>query len=122
MVNRFKAETKRDEQLPEQTGLEPPEMVNPVPRPTIATPARSGGGHVATYAADKRKGGWLVRVAGPRPDMFSGRIIPVTRRDRSIGDESLERVVWTGKDEDTGENVALYKFAPKPQSLDEIPF
>jgi hypothetical protein len=88
----------------------------------VATPVTRGGGHKATYAADKRKGGWLVRVEGPRPDSFVGRIVPVTRRDDTVGDEALERVVWSGKDEDTGKPVCLYKFAPKPQSLDEIPF
>jgi len=77
--------------------------------------------HKATYATDLRKGGYLIRLTGPTPDRFVGRTIPVQRRDGSQTQETLEKIVWTGKDEENGEAVALYKFLPKPID-DEIPF
>lgn len=84
-----------------------------------ATPKRS---HKATYATDKKKGGYLVRVAGPHAPDFAGREVPVTRRDGTEGLEMLEKVIWTGKDQESGETVALYKFASKPRDMDEIVF
>lgn len=86
-----------------------------------ANPVKRGGGHRATYATDKRKGGYLIRVQGPSPDRFVGRTIPVHRRDGSETEETLDRVIWSGKDDESGDNVSLYKFLPKPLD-DEIPF
>lgn len=79
--------------------------------------------HKATYATDKRKGGYLIRVAGPDAEKFLGREVPVTTRSGDEHAEKLIRVLWTGKDQETGENVALYTFESKPRDLDdEIPF
>jgi len=92
-----------------------------------ATPKRQ---HKATYATDKRKGGYMIRVIGPHAGEFVGREIPVTRKDDSENMEKLTQLVWTGVDTGTpeepgtGKPVALYKFAPKPKddTEDEIPF
>ena len=78
--------------------------------------------HRATYARDKRKGGYLIRVAGPNADMFAGRSVPVSLKNGSEQMEELEAVIWSGKDDETGENVCLYKFKPKPLEKDDITF
>lgn len=78
--------------------------------------------HKATYAADKRSGGWMVRISGPNANRFAGKSIPVTLKDGSEHSETLEKVVWTGKDKESGENVALYKFKAQPKEQDEILF
>jgi hypothetical protein len=84
--------------------------------------------HKATYATDKRKGGYLVRVIGPHAGEFVGREIPVTRRDDTESLEKLVKLVWSGKDEGTKDNpgtgqpAALYTFAAKPRVEDEIRF
>lgn len=93
---------------------------------TSAAPAKRA--HKATYATDKRKGGYLIRVIGPHAGDFAGREVPVVRRDDSESSEKLLKVVWTGKDEGTSEKpgtglpAALYTFAAKPRGDDEIPF
>lgn len=71
--------------------------------------------HRATYATDKRKGGYLVRVQGPYPERFAGREVPVTRRDGTESTERLTRLIWTGLDQETGENVSLYAFEARPR-------
>ena len=78
--------------------------------------------HKATYATDKKKGGYLVRVAGPHASEFVGREVPVTRKDNFETKEKLAKLVWSGKDAESGENVALYTFVAKPRDLDEILF
>lgn len=80
--------------------------------------------HIATYATDKKKGGYLIRVAGEYPERFAGREVPVTRRDGTKSVEKLERLIWTGKDAETGDNVALYKFEARPRddAQVELPF
>jgi hypothetical protein len=79
--------------------------------------------HKATYATDKRNGGYLIRIAGPHAGAFAGREVPVTRKDDSISKETLERLIWQGKDEKTLAPVALYKFKAKPrEEVDEITF
>jgi len=79
--------------------------------------------HRATYATDKRKGGYMIRVAGPQAGRFAGRVVPVTRKDGSESEEALVKLTWSGKDDETGENVALYTFEPRPrEEVDEIPF
>lgn len=79
--------------------------------------------HRATYAADKRNGGYLIRVQGPYSNRFAGREVPVTLKSGEVKPEHLEKVIWTGKDEETGQPVTLYSFERKPQVLDdEIPF
>lgn len=71
--------------------------------------------HKATYARDKRKGGYLIRVAGPYPEMFAGRDVPVTTRSGDEHTEKLIALIWTGVDEENGGNVALYSFESKPR-------
>jgi len=80
--------------------------------------------HKATYATDKRNGGYLIRVAGPNAEKFAGRSVPVTLRSGDQHDEKLERLIWTGLDSESGEKVALYKFESKPREdvEDELPF
>ena len=79
--------------------------------------AKKGGGHKATYARDNKKGVYMIRVQGPKANMFAGREVPVTRMDNSESVEKLTRLVWSGQDKETGQPVALYGFEPKP--LDE---
>lgn len=84
--------------------------------------------HIATYAADRKKGGYNIRVVGPHAAEFVGREVPVTRRDLTESMEKLTKLLWSGVDEGTKENpgsgkpAALYAFAPKPRVDDEIVF
>lgn len=97
---------------------------------SIAVPVKSGARreHKATYARDKRNGGYLVRVIGPHANKFGGKIVPVVKRDDTESQEALENVVWTGIDTGTpekpgtGKPVALYTFTQKPKSDDDILF
>lgn len=80
--------------------------------------------HKASYARDKRKGGYLIRVSGPTAGEFAGRVVPVTRMDGSESDEKLDGLIWTGMDEQTQQPVALYSFEPRPkdEKIDDLPF
>jgi len=78
--------------------------------------------HVATYATDKRKGGYLVRVEGPDAAMFAGREVPVTVRSGTEHYEELDRLIWSGTDAETGKPVALYSFLSKPREITEVTF
>lgn len=80
--------------------------------------------HKATYARDKRKGGYLIRVIGPQAAAFAGREVPVIRKDDSETMEKLDGLIWSGTDEETGKPVALYSFEARPKDdlNDEIPF
>lgn len=78
----------------------------------MADPKRQ---HKATYARDKKKGGYLVRVQGPHAAEFAGRTVPVTRMDNSEETEELDGLIWTGNDTETGKPVALYSFKAKPK-------
>jgi hypothetical protein len=71
--------------------------------------------HKATYARDKKQGGYLIRVMGPHSNAFAGREVPVTRMDNSEEKEKLVRLIWSGKDDDTGQPVSLYSFEAKPK-------
>ena len=75
--------------------------------------------HRATYASDKRNGGYLIRVVGPHSNAFAGRDVPVTRKNGDETDEKLERMIWTGLDKETGEPVSLYKFVARPREKDK---
>lgn len=80
--------------------------------------------HKATYARDKRKGGYLIRVIGPAAAAFAGREVPVIRKDDSETMEKLDSLIWSGTDEETGKPVALYSFEARPKDdlNDEILF
>jgi hypothetical protein len=78
------------------------------------TPAK-GRLHKATYATDKKKGGYLIRVAGPTANGFAGREVPVNTRDGGEHMERLTRLIWSGVDTETGGNVALYAFESRPR-------
>lgn len=75
--------------------------------------------HKATYATDKRNGGYLIRVEGPNAEKFVGREVPVTLKNGNENPEKLTRLIWSGKDKETGNNVSLYKFEPKPREKQE---
>jgi len=87
-------------------------------------PAQPKRQHKATYARDKRKGGYLIRVQGPQANRFAGRKVPVVRKDDSETEETLDELIWAGKDDESGQPCALYSFIPKPkdEEEDEIPF
>jgi hypothetical protein len=79
--------------------------------------------HRATYARDKKKGGYLVRVAGPTAGAFAGREVPVTMLDKSEHMEKLVRLIWTGIDTGefggtAGEPIALYTFESHPREAE----
>ena len=76
--------------------------------------------HRATYATDKRKGGYLIRVVGPTAEKFAGREVPVTTRAGTEHQETLARLIWAGSDQDSGEPVALYTFEPRPREREEV--
>ena len=79
--------------------------------------------HKASYARDKRKGGYLIRIQGPHAGAFAGREVPVTTM---AGDEHLAKLVgliWVGVDTKTGDPVALYKFESEPrEQVEEFEF
>lgn len=77
--------------------------------------------HKATYAADKKKGGWMIRVQGPNAGAFAGKEVPVTMRNESEHTEKLDRLVWSGIDDETKQPVSLYTFVPKPKTPEEEP-
>lgn len=84
--------------------------------------------HKATYATDKRNGGYLVRVVGPNATLFAGQDVPVTTRDDSEHKERLLRLVWSGTDlgtpdrPGTGQPCALYTFQSKPKEKKDVEF
>lgn len=80
--------------------------------------------HKAAYSRDKMKGGYLIRIEGPHASKFAGRVVPVTTKAGDEHEETLDTLIWSGKDEETGKPVALYSFIAKPaEDLDdEIPF
>lgn len=89
----------------------------------MATGANKPRAHRATYATDKRKGGYLIRVSGPRANAFVGREVPVTLRDGSEQNEKLVKLIWSGTDKENGEPVSLYSFEAKPrEAAEEIVF
>lgn len=83
--------------------------------------------HKATYATDKRNGGYLIRVQGPSASAFVGREVPVSTKTGDEHMEKLIRLIWSGTDDGkvsgyTGP-CALYAFESKPREpQDTIPF
>lgn len=91
----------------------------------MADKEKPGRLHKATYATDKRNGGYLIRIAGPTAERFAGREVPVTMKSGDEHDEMLDRLIWTGIDAESGERVALYRFVAKPREAteqDNLPF
>lgn len=92
------------------------------------TPSKKGHAHKATYARDKKSGGYLVRVIGPNAAEFAGRDVPVGTMSGSEHMEKLITLVWTGIDKGwddrpgTGQPAALYKFESKPREKVEVVF
>jgi len=79
--------------------------------------------HRATYSTDKRKGGYIIRVEGPRCAEFVGREVPVSTKGGDEHIEKLTRLIWTGNDSESGKPVALYGFESKPRDKkDEVLF
>lgn len=78
--------------------------------------------HKATYARDKRKGGYLIRVAGPNANEFAGREVPVTTFKGDEHIERLSKLIWAGVDKESGDNVALYAFEAKAREQIETEF
>lgn len=84
--------------------------------------------HTATYARDKKKGGYLIRVAGPHASAFAGCEVPVTLMDKTEHPEKLLKLLWSGTDTGeyggkAGEPIALYSFEAKPREEQEaLPF
>lgn len=103
-----------------------------MPEGTTAPAApKNKGGHRATYARDKRHGGYIIRVTGPTPEKFAGRDVPVERSDHSVGTEKLTTLITSGIQDAKsaqfggvpGEPYALYHFAPRPrEEVEEVPF
>jgi hypothetical protein len=91
---------------------------------TVETTTPPKHRHKATYASDKKNGGYNVRVVGPEPNAFAGRTVPVTTRGGGVHMEDLTRLIWTGPgtDQDAGQFVALYEFKPKPKEAKQTEF
>ena len=80
--------------------------------------------HRATYSTDKKNGGYIIRVEGPKANQFAGRTVPVTlKNNKGEHEEKLTRLIWSGVDKESGANVALYAFESRPKvQEDEIVF
>lgn len=85
------------------------------------------GQHRATYATDKRDGGYLVRITGPRAADFAGMEVPVETKDGQKHTEKLLLRKWFGADKDpvtkkeTGQQAALYTFQSRPRETPKPP-
>jgi len=99
-----------------------------VPPPMPPLPSKDGRKHRATYAKKKDENknpmpGYNLRIEGPHAKEFSRKWVPVTRVDGTESMEFAMMKLWDGKDEDTGQNVALFTMWKKPKEVaDEIPF
>lgn len=86
--------------------------------------------HRATYARDKKKGGYLIRVVGPNATEFAGREVPVETMNGEEHPEKLLRLITSGTDagneelgiKGTGLPYALYSFENKPKQAKEVEF
>ena len=81
-----------------------------------------GVNHKATYARDKRLGGYIIRVEGPHASKFADREVTVTRRNGSENTEQLTDLIWSGTDEDSGQSIALYYFEPSAKEPEDVEF
>lgn len=88
-----------------------------------ATNAEGKPTHRATYAADKRNGGFNIRVVGPHANEWAGEEVTVETKNGEKHKEKLVRLLWSGPDIDpeskqpTGRNAALYSFEPRPKEV-----
>jgi hypothetical protein len=84
--------------------------------------------HRATYAADKRNGGFNIRVVGPNANEFAGETVPVETKNGEEHQEKLVRLLWAGDDTDpqtkelTGRKAALYSFEARPREIVKAKF
>jgi hypothetical protein len=78
------------------------------------------GQHRATFATDKRKGGYIVRVEGPYANRFAGREVPVTLKNGSTTKELLLKLLWSGMDKEKGTLCALYTFQARTAADTEV--
>jgi hypothetical protein len=83
--------------------------------------------HVATYTRDKKGGGYLVRVTGPRARDCSGLEVPVLTKKGDVHKEKLMVLVWWGIDDldfdghpATSLPVALYTFEKKARAEEPV--
>lgn len=72
--------------------------------------------HRATFATDNRKGGYMIRVEGPDASKFAKKQVPVTRYDGTETVETLQGMIWSGLDIESGKPIALYKFVAHPRT------
>ena len=100
-------------------------------RTVLSTGSPSGSRlHKATYARDKRTGGYNIRISGPYPNRFAGKEVPVTTVKGGEHTEKLLRLLWSGIETSSeyggtvGEAVALYSFeaSPREDKQEELPF
>lgn len=99
--------------------------VDKVPAQTNAEGKRT---HRATYSADKRNGGFNIRVVGPYANEFAGEEVPVETKNGEEHMEKLIRLLWSGPDLDletkqpTGRQAALYSFEARPKEVTKHEF
>jgi len=66
----------------------------------------------ATYATNKRHGGWFLRIEC-KPDKYpSSPIITVSKKDDSTAQVLPTKTIWSGVDDKTGHHVFLCQFIP----------
>lgn len=76
--------------------------------------------HHATFARDKRRGGYMVRVEGPNANRFAGRVVPVSMKDGQETQAELDVLIWSGPDKQSGKLTALYSVVPHAlENLDD---
>jgi len=90
------------------------------PAPSTRQPKKAK--HRATYARDNKKGGYMIRVAGPTPEAYAGRDVPVHTKNGGVHTETLDKLIWVGTDRESGGRVALYTFVAKPRELEQLEF
>jgi hypothetical protein len=90
---------------------------------TPPLPSKDGRKHRATYARDKRQGGYMVRIVGPHAaDFRVGQFVPVTRMDGSEAMEQLNGLVWKGTDEESSQPCALHQMVKRARAEQELEF
>jgi len=106
------------EDVPEREPGDEPGQERTAPAPAAPKKAK----HRATYARDNKKGGYMIRVAGPTPEAYAGRDVPVHTKNGGVHTETLDKLIWVGTDRESGGRVALYTFVAKPRELEQLEF